>query len=32
MADIAEGLGGSMTTSKSQLGGLALTFSFALED
>jgi signal transduction histidine kinase len=31
MADIAEGLGGSMTTSKSSLGGLALTFSFALE-
>jgi two-component system, OmpR family, sensor kinase len=31
MADIAEGLGGSMTTSKSQLGGLALTFSFTLE-
>jgi two-component system OmpR family sensor kinase len=31
MADIAEGLGGSMTTSQSSLGGLALTFSFALE-
>jgi len=31
MADIAEGLGGSMTTSKSQLGGLALTFAFTLE-
>jgi two-component system OmpR family sensor kinase len=31
MSDIAEGLGGSMTTSKSSLGGLALTFSFALE-
>jgi signal transduction histidine kinase len=31
MADIAEGLGGSLTTSKSSLGGLALTFSFALE-
>jgi two-component system OmpR family sensor kinase len=31
MADIAEGLGGSMTTSKSPLGGLALTFAFALE-
>jgi signal transduction histidine kinase len=31
MADIAEGLGGSMTTSKSPLGGLALTFSFGLE-
>jgi signal transduction histidine kinase len=31
MADIAEGLGGSMSTSKSTLGGLALTFSFALE-
>ncbi len=32
MADIAEGLGGSMTTSKSSLGGLALNFSFALAD
>jgi two-component system, OmpR family, sensor kinase len=32
MADIAEGLGGSMTTSKSSLGGLALTFHFTLED
>ncbi|HEY5262743.1 MAG TPA: ATP-binding protein [Acidimicrobiales bacterium] len=31
MADIAEGLGGSMTTSKSSLGGLALTFSFEIE-
>ncbi len=31
MADIAEGLGGSMSTSKSSLGGLALTFSFALD-
>jgi signal transduction histidine kinase len=31
MSDIAEGLGGSMTTSKSALGGLALTFTFALE-
>lgn len=31
MADIAEGLGGSMTTSRSPLGGLALTFAFALE-
>ncbi len=31
MADIAEGLGGSMTTSKSALGGLALTFSFTIE-
>jgi signal transduction histidine kinase len=31
MADIAEGLGGSMSTSKSTLGGLALTFTFALE-
>jgi signal transduction histidine kinase len=31
MADIAEGLGGSMTTSQSPLGGLALTFSFELE-
>jgi len=31
MADIAEGLGGSMTTSKSSLGGLALNFTFALE-
>jgi signal transduction histidine kinase len=31
MADIAEGLGGSMSTAKSSLGGLALTFSFALE-
>ena len=29
MADIAEGLGGSMTTSQSTLGGLALTFRFA---
>ena len=28
MADIAEGLGGSMTTSKSTLGGLALNFRF----
>jgi signal transduction histidine kinase len=32
MADIAEGLGGSMTTSRSPLGGLALTFAFALEN
>lgn len=31
MSDIAEGLGGSLTTSESALGGLALTFSFALE-
>jgi signal transduction histidine kinase len=31
MADIAEGLGGSMTTSKGTLGGLALTFRFAIE-
>jgi two-component system OmpR family sensor kinase len=31
MADIAEGLGGSMSTAQSSLGGLALTFSFALE-
>jgi two-component system OmpR family sensor kinase len=31
MADIAEGLGGSLTTSKSSLGGLALTFAFTLE-
>ncbi len=31
MADIAEGLGGSMTTSKGTLGGLALTFRFAFE-
>ncbi len=31
MADIAEGLGGSMTTSKGSLGGLALTFRFALD-
>jgi len=31
MADIVEGLGGSMTTSRSPLGGLALTFTFALE-
>jgi signal transduction histidine kinase len=31
MADIAEGLGGTMSTSKSSLGGLALTFSFGLE-
>ena len=31
MADIAEGLGGSMSTSKSSLGGLALTFTFALD-
>ncbi len=31
MADIAEGLGGSMTTSKSSLGGLSLTFRFALD-
>jgi two-component system OmpR family sensor kinase len=31
MADIVEGLGGSLTTSKSSLGGLALTFNFALE-
>ncbi len=30
MADIAEGLGGSMTTSKSELGGLALNFRFAI--
>ena len=31
MVDIAEGLGGSMSTSKSSLGGLALTFTFALD-
>jgi len=31
MADIAEGLGGSMSTSQSSLGGLALTFTFALD-
>ena len=31
MADIADGLGGSMATSASSLGGLALTFNFALE-
>ena len=31
MADIAEGLGGSLTTSKGTLGGLALTFRFAIE-
>ena len=31
MADIVEGLGGSMTTSQGSLGGLALTFSFALD-
>jgi two-component system OmpR family sensor kinase len=31
MADIAEGLGGSMLTSKSTLGGLALTFTFTIE-
>jgi len=31
MADIAEGLGGSLTTAQSSLGGLALTFRFALE-
>jgi two-component system OmpR family sensor kinase len=31
MADIAEGLGGSMVTSKSTLGGLALTFTFTVE-
>jgi two-component system OmpR family sensor kinase len=31
MADIADGLGGSLTTSKSSLGGLAITFRFALE-
>ncbi len=31
MADIADGLGGSMTTSRSTLGGLALTFRFELE-
>ncbi|HUZ41508.1 MAG TPA: histidine kinase dimerization/phospho-acceptor domain-containing protein [Acidimicrobiales bacterium] len=31
MADIAEGLGGSMLTSKSTLGGLALTFTFIIE-
>lgn len=31
MADIAEGLGGSMTTSKSTLGGLALNFRFVVE-
>jgi two-component system OmpR family sensor kinase len=32
MADIAEGLGGSMTTSQSSLGGLALNFTFVIED
>lgn len=32
MADIAEGLGGAMSTSQSSLGGLALTFTFSLED
>jgi two-component system OmpR family sensor kinase len=31
MADIAEGLGGAMSTSQSSLGGLAVTFTFALE-
>ena len=31
MADIAEGLGGTMVTSPSELGGLALTFAFDLE-
>ena len=31
MADIVEGLGGSMTTSKSSMGGLALNFTFAVE-
>lgn len=31
MADIAEGLGGSMTTSRSTLGGLALIFTFTIE-
>jgi hypothetical protein len=31
MADIAEGLGGSMVTSKSSLGGLALIFTFTIE-
>ena len=32
MADIAEGVGGTMVTSQSELGGLALTFSFKLEE
>ena len=31
MADIAEGLGGTLTTSRSALGGLALNFRFAVE-
>ncbi len=31
MADIAEGLGGSMTTSQSSMGGLALNFTFAID-
>jgi signal transduction histidine kinase len=31
MADIAEGLGGTMVTAKSDLGGLSLTFRFALD-
>ncbi len=32
MADIAEGLGGSLRTSRSPLGGLALNFTFALDE
>jgi two-component system OmpR family sensor kinase len=32
MADIAEGLGGSMTTLQSSLGGLKLTFAFTIEN
>jgi signal transduction histidine kinase len=31
MADIAEGIGGSLRTSMSPLGGLALNFTFAIE-
>ena len=32
MADITEGLGGTLVTSQSDLGGLALTFAFDLDD
>lgn len=32
MADIADGMGGNLSTSQSSLGGLALTFRFALEN
>jgi two-component system OmpR family sensor kinase len=31
MSDIAEGLGGTLVTSKSSLGGLALNFTFTIE-